>query len=521
MTIYKELLDYSVPLSELADRASNRLDLKTLQHLCLLFGLAIYGTKAKVAKRLVDHIGSALHPRFREFQLLAPRDQYEGVVTEVENYLYSKSKDPKDPSPEPLIFTQMPAIQSLLGAEQDEELEPEEEKEEPIHTSSSLTDTYHQFAVLYLLDVLEQDHRPNINGFKNYLIKEASILRPDRAIIEDVYNKIVRQLKSYDSVDDKIRHLQRLLPSISRSPSRERTKSPTLSLKAHIYKYLLESYDNNKSTKAVFLYPYLNRHNIKGYSRSVIKQAYDEIQQEVEPYRREKTKKIEFVRGLLQQESGGSTTTNDNEPQEPEVSDEIEEGELLEVPSSPLEEIESESEEEKEEAEPLEYPPSPLEEAEPLELPLSALEEAVEAPEVCNIMETHPTLETLAEDLSCSGTKVCDVDRQVCVEATPEVEVMSLQIGDKTIPITGKSDGEVIREIKREIVTLTTQIQRQERNQREKMLELKKFISTPVDLDKLWSSLRSFQSSQQLFTQRKVQQANQELREKMKKCLFV
>jgi len=104
---------------------------------------------------------------------------------------------------------------------------------------------------------------------------------------------------------------------------------------------------------------------------------------------------------------------------------------------------------------------------------------------------------------------------------TPETVITTLQIGDKMLPVTGKSDSEIVRDIKKEIVTLTTQLQRKERTNRDKLLELKKFISTPVDLDKLWSSLRSYQSSQQLYTQHKAQQANQDLRDKMKKCLFL
>jgi hypothetical protein len=156
-----------------------------------------------------------------------------------------------------------------------------------------------------------------------------------------------------------------------------------------------------------------------------------------------------------------------------------------------------------------------------MELPPSEVSLKVEAPEVCNVMESHATLEELAGDLTCTEGKICDVDEQVCVLPTPETVITTLQVGDKTLPITGKTDSDVIRDIKKEIVSLTAQLQRKERTSRDKLLELKKFISTPVDLDKLYSSLRSYQSSQQLYTQHKAQQANQELREKMKKCLFL
>jgi hypothetical protein len=167
----------------------------------------------------------------------------------------------------------------------------------------------------------------------------------------------------------------------------------------------------------------------------------------------------------------------------------------------------------------VELPPSELERE--VYLPPSKVEIKVEAPEVCNVMESHSTLEELAGDLTCSEGKVCNVDEQVCVVATPETVITTLQLGDKTLPITGKTDSEVVRDIKKEIVSLTAQLQRKERTSREKLLELKKFISTPVDLDKLWSSLRSYQSSQQLYTQHKAQQANQDLRNKMKKSLFL
>ncbi len=495
MTIYKELLDYTVPLPELTDRASSRLTQNGLQHLCQLFGLAIYGTKPKLAKRLVDHLASSLHPRFREFQLLAPPDQYEQVLTEVENYLYSKTKDPNDTSPQPLIFTEMPAIESLLGKEEDQELESGSESDsniDDISSSTHLRDSYEQFCILYLLEQLEQGHRPNINGFKNYLIKEASILFPERSLIQEVYNSLTKSLKTRSSIEEKIQYLQQLLPSISRSPSRSPEREETVerpSLKVYLYRYLLEMYKEGKPISIQNAKSYLKHHQVTDYTSSIIEQTYSEIQQQLLPYKFDKPKKEQLVQTLLQTELG--ETSADEEP-------EVIEEEIVQLEVSPEIEV-----------------------AEPLELPPSVLEEAVEAPEVCNILESHSTLEVLAEDLSCSGSKVCDVDRQVCVEATPEIEVMTLEIGDKTIPITGKTDSDVIRDIKREIVTLTTQIQRQERSQREKMLELKKFISTPVDLDKLWSSLRSFQSSQQLYTQRKVQQANQELREKMKKCLFV
>ncbi len=524
MTIYKELLDYTASSSDLADRAANRLDLKSLQHLCKLFRLSLYGLKSKVAKRVVDHIVEFLHPRFLEFESRAPKEQYDEVLTEVENYLYSKSRDLDDPSPEPLIFTQIPEIR--------ETQEDETEDNETSLPSSTLVDTYYQFALLYLLEQLEGQHRPNINGFKNYLIKEASIIRPSREIIEGVYNQLVKTLKTYVTLEEKRRYLQSLLPSISRSasPSRSRSSSPAkinidintdidntvtvtedidqdnekvLSLETHIYHFLLQSYEQGSLINIQKLKTYLNQHNVTGYTNDVISHTYQQIQEQLKPYKFDKEKKIAMIESFLRGKSIEEDIKTVDRIQEEDITNIV-----------PLVEFEDNSIQEKNSLD-------SIQEENSLELPPSDLETQVEVPEVCNVIEHHNTLEELADDLSCSNSKVCDVDRQVCVEATPEVQVLNLQIGDKTVPITGKSDSDIVRDIKKEIVTLTAQLQKKERSEREQLLDVKKFISTPVDLDKLYSSLRSYQSSQQLYSQRKIQQANHELRDKIKKCLFV
>jgi hypothetical protein len=308
--------------------------------------------------------------------------------------------------------------------------------------------------------------------------------------------------------------LQSKLPSISRSASPERIrvdtpreddkssinveKENTLfpepkrslpSLDQAVLLFLRDQYQSGSKILIMNLRPYIRRLGLTSYSPELIRERYDYYMNRLTTQSKKRDIRLQQVQTWLSEYEREDEPVNEDEP------------DIIE----PIEEVDEVSEEE----------------PELIQLPPSELETKVEAPEVCNVMETHANLEELAGDLTCSEGKICNVDEQVCVLPTPETVITSLQVGDKMLPITGKTDSDVVRDIKKEIVSLTAQLQRKERTDRDKLLELKKFISTPVDLDKLYSSLRSYQSSQQLYTQHKAQQANQDLRDKMKKCLFV
>ena len=160
MTIWKELLNVDTPVSDLIAQAESRVDMKGLQTLCKSLGLAIYGPKLKLSERIMNHLAKTLHPRLREFRQLASNSQYEEVLSEIEVYLYNKSKSLEDKTPQPLIFTEIPPIETLVNDEDDED-------DITIPITGSLKDTYRQFAILYLIEQYESSHRPTINGYKN------------------------------------------------------------------------------------------------------------------------------------------------------------------------------------------------------------------------------------------------------------------------------------------------------------------------------------------------------------------
>ena len=528
MTIYKTLLDTSLSSDELVARLDARLSKVELQNLSKVFGLSSgKKTKETIAQEIVTHIQEALHPRLDQFRKLASDDQYQRTISDVELYLYAKTKRPSEDLELPLIFTQIPDIEEQEDVQEEEDIEfLEDEEDTPsIRPSKTIEETYSQFAVLYFIEQLEKGENPRLPSFKSYIINEAAIARPDRTLLQSSYQSLREELKSYSTQEEKLRYLQSKLPSISRSASPERTflssarggngtfveeepeedglseinsvemKSP--SLDQGILMFLRDQYESGATILIQNIRPYLRRMDITSYSPEVIRERYDHFMNLLKGVGKKRDVRLEQVQTWLSEFEDGLSEIN-SEEDEPDTIVPVEEED---EPDTIV----------------------PVEESEPelVQLPPSELETKVEAPEVCNVMETHANLEELAGDLTCSEGKICNVDEQVCVLPTPETVITSLQVGDKMLPITGKTDSDVVRDIKKEIVSLTAQLQRKERTNRDKLLELKKFISTPVDLDKLYSSLRSYQSSQQLYTQQKAQQANQELRDKMKKCLFL
>ena len=526
MTIYKTLLDTSLSYDQLVTRLDTRLSKGELQNLSKVFGLSpAKKTKEKMAQEIVTHIQDSLHPRLDQFRKLASEDQYQRTISEVELYLYSKTKRPDEELEVPLIFTQIPDIEEQEDVQEEEDIEFLEDDEDTpsIRPSKTIEETYSQFSVLYFIEQLEKGDNPRLSEFKSYIINEAAIARPDRTLLQSSYQSLREELKSYSTQEEKLRYLQSKLPSISRSASPERTflssarggngtfveeepeeeivseeeveiRNP--SLDQGILMFLRDQYESGATILIQNVRPYLRRMDITSYSPEVIRERYDHFMNLLKGVGKKRDVRLEQVQTWLSE-----INSEEDEPEIIEVEEEDEPDTIVSV---------EEEEQDQEESEP-----------ELVQLPPSELETKVEAPEVCNVMETHANLEELAGDLTCSEGKICNVDEQVCVLPTPETVITSLQVGDKMLPITGKSDSDVVRDIKKEIVSLTAQLQRKERTNRDKLLELKKFISTPVDLDKLYSSLRSYQSSQQLYTQQKAQQANQELRDKIKKCLFL
>lgn len=516
MTIYKTLLDTSLSADELVARLDARLSKIELQNLSKVFGLSSgKKTKEKIAQEIVTHVQEALHPRLDRFRKLASEDQYQHTISDVELYLYAKTKRPGEELEVPLIFTQLPEIE-----ENTEDIEIISDDDTPsLRPSKGIEETYSQFAILYFIEQLEKGEPPRLPDFKTYIINEAAIARPDRTLLQTTYHSLRDELKSYSNQEEKLRYLQSKLPSISRSASPERRKEeielieePDISnieeeipdpkrslpsLDQGILLFLRDQYENGTTIMFQNVRPYLRRMEITNYSPEIIRERYDYYMNQLKNISKKRENRLEQVQAWLSEYENETNEVEDFEEDEVDIEDVDED------------EVESESQ--------IEESSSP----DIVDLPPSELSLKVEAPEVCNVMESHATLEELAGDLTCSEGKVCNVDEQVCVLPTPETVITTLQIGDKMLPVTGKSDSEIVRDIKKEIVTLTTQLQRKERTNRDKLLELKKFISTPVDLDKLWSSLRSYQSSQQLYTQHKAQQANQDLRDKMKKCLFL
>jgi hypothetical protein len=527
MTIYKTLLDTSLSADELVTRLDARLSKVELQNLSKVFGLSPgKKTKEKIAQEIVTHVQDALHPRLDRFRTLAPTSQYERTLSDIELYLYAKTKRPDEDVEVPLLFSQMPEIEE---DQEDIEFYEDNEEKESLRPSKGIEETYSQFAVLYFIEQLEKGEPPRLPGFKSYMINEAAIVRPDRALLQTSYHSLQDQLKAYSTPQEKLRYLQSTLPSISRSASPERTKEALFPLDANateepeeielieeeipepkrslpsldqaILFFLRDQYENNSKILLHYVPPYVRKLGLTSYSTEIIRERYDYYMNQLKNIGKKRELRLEQVQAWLSEYENETNEVEDFDEDEGEGEVDIEDVDEDEVESEP--QIEESS--------------SP----DIVELPPSELSLKVEAPEVCNVMESHATLEELAGDLTCSEGKVCNVDEQVCVLPTPETVNTILQIGDKMLPVTGKSDSEIVRDIKKEIVTLTTQLQRKERTNRDKLLELKKFISTPVDLDKLWSSLRSYQSSQQLYTQHKAQQANQDLRNKMKKSLFL
>ena len=532
MTIYKTLLDTSLSPDELITRLDARLSKIELQNLSKVFGLSPgKKTKEKIAQEIVTHVQEALHPRLDRFRKLASEDQYQHTISDVELYLYAKTKRPGEELEVPLIFTQLPEIE-----EDTEDIEIISD-DEIIRPSKGIEETYSQFAILYFIEQFEKGESPRLPEFKSYIINEAGIARPNRTLLQTTYHSLRDELKLYSRQEEKLRYLQSKIPSISRSASPERIRAPIPhetsfeelfpldanateepeegktdplkpkkilpSLDQAVLLFLRDQYQSGSKILIMNLRPYVKRLGLTSYSSEIIRERYDHYMNILTNQTKKRDLRLKQVETWLSEMEDESEENDD-------VIDDIDDTVDI-VDADDTEDIEDEVTEEKTE---------PIFD-DVVELPPSEVELKVEAPEVCNVMESHSTLEELAGDLTCSEGKICDVDEQVCVLPTPETVITTLQVGDKTLPITGKTDSDVIRDIKKEIVSLTAQLQRKERTSRDKLLELKKFISTPVDLDKLYSSLRSYQSSQQLYSQRKAQQANQELREKMKKCLFL
>jgi hypothetical protein len=147
-------------------------------------------------------------------------------------------------------------------------------------------------------------------------------------------------------------------------------------------------------------------------------------------------------------------------------------------------------------------------------------EPVVEEPTACYIQNKHESLEELANDLSCPSGQVCNVVEKQCVNTEEASEITTLQIGDRVVSVAGKDKEEILNDIKMEILTLTYRAQEQKRQEETQERPQKKYKSEVIHLDQLWNKLKSVQSSQLLYTQRKVAIANQQLRDQIQKCLF-